>query len=129
MKRIEYEYEYVVSPRVTLRPGDKFRVKGGPFVKTDAGKIPLTPPRGAVYTVIRVQVYKSRKVIEAWDKGGCFAPLHVEGRRRSAFKEIVPRPYQVTSRLRSKGDPPPKKKKPAGNVADGGGDCSTIKGI
>lgn len=96
---MKYEYEYAVSQRVTLRPGDKFRAKGGPYFRTPAGKIAMTA-RGP-YTFIRVARHRSRVVIEAFDKGGQFAPLHVEGRRRSPCKEIVARPYRVTSKLRS----------------------------
>jgi hypothetical protein len=97
---MQYEFEYVVSPRVTLRPGDKFRVKGGPFWRAELGKVPLSAARGGVFVFVRVAVHRTRKVIEAFDSHGHFAPLHVEGRRRTACKQIVPRPYRVTGKVR-----------------------------
>jgi len=99
---MKYEYEYTVSERVVLRPGDKFRVKGGPFYRSAEGKMPLAAGRGCgPFTFVRVSVHRSRKVIEAFDKHGQFAPLHVEGRRRASVPGVVPRPYQITSKLRS----------------------------
>ena len=99
---MNYEYEYQVSPRVVLRQGDKFRVNGGPYYRSAEGKVPLASGRGAgPFTFIRVAVIRSRKTIEAFDKHGHFAPLHVEGRRSASVPGVVPRPYKVTSKLRA----------------------------
>jgi hypothetical protein len=102
MTATRYEYEYQVSKRVTLRPGDKFRARGGPFYRTPGGKIPLSASRAGPFTFKRVSIHGSSIVIEALDKNGAFAPLHVSGRRRSVCKQIVPRPYRVTGKLRPK---------------------------
>lgn len=95
------EGEYRVSPRVVLRPGDKFRVGGGPYWKmSDGRKIPLAA-RG-VCTFVRATRSGSRVYIEAVGKDGAVL-LHVEGRRRNkAAPEIVCRPYRIRGKLRSK---------------------------
>lgn len=93
--------EYRVSPRVVLRPGDKFRVAGGPYWKmSDGRKIPLST-RG-VCTFVRATQEGQRVYIEAVNKEGAVL-LHVEGRRKNkTAPEIVCRPYRIRGKLRSK---------------------------
>lgn len=93
--------EYRVSPKVVLRPGDRFRITGGPYWKmTDGRKIPLAA-RG-VCTFVRATRFGQRVYIEARNKDGSVL-LHVEGRRKNkAAPEIVCRPYRIRSKIRSK---------------------------
>lgn len=93
--------EYRVSQRVVLRPGDKFRISGGPYWRmADGKKIPLGA-RG-VCTFVRATRSGSRVYIEARNKDGSVL-LHVEGRRKNhTAPEIVCRPYRIRGKLRSK---------------------------
>lgn len=93
--------EYRVSARVVLRPGDKFRVSGGPYYLTASGeKIPLAV-RG-VCEFVGVTRDGSKTYITARTKEGS-AVLHVEGRRRNrTAPEVVCRPYKIKSKLRRK---------------------------
>lgn len=93
--------EYRVSPKVVLRPGDRFRITGGPYWRmTDGRKIPLAA-RG-ICTFVRATRVGQRVYIEARNKDGSVL-LHVEGRRRNkAAPEIVCRPYRIRSKIRSK---------------------------
>ncbi|NBW12089.1 MAG: hypothetical protein EBR82_29070 [Caulobacteraceae bacterium] len=93
--------EYRVSQRVVLRRGDRFRVSGGPYWKTDDGRrLPLAA-RG-VCTFVRATKCGSRVYIEARNKDGAVL-LHVEGRRKNkAAPEIVCRPYKIRGKIRSK---------------------------
>lgn len=95
---MEYQAEYRVSDRVVLRAGDVFKANGGPFMKIGKDKIPLSSK--GPYRFIRLAVHRSRKTIEAFDKTGAFAALHVEGRRKSVDARIVPRPYRITGKKR-----------------------------
>lgn len=97
MKTME---EYRVSPRVVLRPGDRFRVSGGPYWRTAGGeKIPL-----AVRGVCRLMsVCRARQrtylIVQASDGVAC---LHVEGRRRNKFLPgLVCRPYKIRGKVRA----------------------------
>lgn len=98
MKTIR-QYEYRVSERVILRPGDSFRAKGGPYWKSsDGAKIRLTSTGP-----FRFVAYVKRGAvgwIECVDKEGCFAVLHVEGRRKRIDCSLVPRPYTITGKKR-----------------------------
>lgn len=91
--------EYRVSERVTLRPGDKFRISGGPYYRLpDGRKMPMAV-RG-VCTFVRAVHDKSRVYIEARNKEGTVL-LHVAGRRRNKMApELVCRPYKIKGRLR-----------------------------
>jgi len=85
---------YQLSPRVTLHPGDRFRVAGGPYYRLPSGeKIPLAA-RG-VFTLLAVDAGRRGRVqLLAYGAGG-FAVLHVSGRRRSRIPGLVCRPYRV----------------------------------
>jgi hypothetical protein len=91
-----------VSPRVVLRPGDRFRVTGGPYWrKQDGTRIPMAA-RG-VMTFMRGIRRGTVVVIEAHSDGGWCA-LHVAGRRRNRVDPaLVCRPYRIKSRARPKG--------------------------
>jgi hypothetical protein len=85
---------YQLSPRVTLHPGDRFRVAGGPYYRLASGeKIPLAA-RG-IFTLLAVDAGRRGRVqLLAYGTGG-FAVIHVAGRRRSRVPGLVCRPYRV----------------------------------
>lgn len=85
---------YQISPRVTLQPGDRFRVAGGPYYRLpDGTRVPLAA-RG-VFTLVAVeQGRRGRVCLLAYGTGG-YAVLHVAGRRRSRVPGLVARPYRV----------------------------------
>ena len=85
---------YQLSPRVTLHPGDRFRVSGGPYYRLASGeKIPLAA-RG-VFTLLAVDAGRRGRVqLLAYGAGG-FAVIHVAGRRKSRIPGLVCRPYRV----------------------------------
>lgn len=99
MKKSEASDEYRVSQRVTLKPGDRFRVSSGPYYKLENGtKVPMAV-RG-ICTFIRAVHSGSRVYIEARNKEGSVL-LHVAGRRSNkVVPEIVCRPYKIKGRLR-----------------------------
>lgn len=97
---------YRVSERVVLCVGDKFTVKGGPYWKaSDGTKVRLSSP--GPFTFHRYCKRGSVEWIEAVDKNGAFAPLHIAGRRRRIDERLVARPYSVS---RKKRRPPPSAK-------------------
>jgi hypothetical protein len=85
---------YQLSPRITLHPGDRFRVAGGPYYRLPSGeKVPLAA-RG-VFTLLAVDAGRRGRVqLLAYGAGG-FAVIHVAGRRRSRVPGLVCRPYRV----------------------------------
>ena len=85
---------YQLSPRITIHPGDRFRVSGGPYYKLPSGeKIPLAA-RG-VFVLLAVDAGRRGRVqLLAYGPGG-FAVIHVSGRRRSRIPGLVCRPYRV----------------------------------
>lgn len=96
------EPEYRVSDRVVLRPGDRFRVSGGPYYRlADGTKIPLAV-RGVVTLrqVIRTGRGGQRVLLEVQCGEGT-AILHVSGSRRSPVEGVVPRPYKIRGKLRA----------------------------
>lgn len=85
---------YQLSPRVTLHPGDRFRVSGGPYYRLPSGeKIPLAA-RGTFALVAVEHGRRGRVCLLAYGSGG-FAVIHVAGRRRSRVPGLVARPYRV----------------------------------
>ena len=91
--------EYRVSQRVVLRPGVKFRASAGPYYRLADG----THVSLAAAGPFTFHAYHRRGKygwIEATDKHGCFAPLHVDGRRRRVTPSLVARPYTVRSVVR-----------------------------
>lgn len=94
------ETSYRVSERVTLTPGDQFRVAAGPYYRLDSGeRVPLAA-RGTM-TFVACHRRGQRVTIEARDGAGTVM-LHVAGRRRSPVPGLVPRPYRITRKLRKR---------------------------
>lgn len=85
---------YQISPRVTLHPGDKFRVTAGPYYRlADGTKVPMAA-RG-VFTLVEVLRGRGERVsLLGYGREG-FALIHVSGRRRSRVPGLVARPYRV----------------------------------
>lgn len=84
---------YRLSPRVTLQPGDTFRVAGGPYYRlADGRRVPMAA-RGT-FKLVEVVRQRSRVYLLAYGREG-WALIHVEGRRRSAVAGLVARPYRV----------------------------------
>ena len=84
---------YRISPRVTLHPGDTFRVAGGPYYRlADGRRVPMAA-RGT-FRLVEVVRQRSRVYLLAYGREG-WALIHVEGRRRSAVAGLVARPYRV----------------------------------
>jgi hypothetical protein len=84
---------YRLSPRVTLHPGDTFRVAGGPYYRlADGRRVPMAA-RG-VFRLVEVVRQRSRVYLLAYGRDG-WALIHVEGRRRSAVAGLVARPYRL----------------------------------
>jgi hypothetical protein len=87
------ETSYRLSPRVTLQPGDTFRVAGGPYYRlADGRRVPMAA-RGT-FRLVEVVRQRSRVYLLAYGRDG-WALIHVEGRRRSAVAGLVARPYRV----------------------------------
>ena len=85
---------YQLSPRVTLVPGDKFKVTGGPYYRlADGTKVPMAA-RGTFTLLAVEQTSRGRVTLLAYGPGG-YAVLHVAGRRRSRVPGLVARPYRV----------------------------------
>lgn len=85
---------YQISPRVTLVPGDKFRVAGGPYYRLASGERVSMAARGT-FTLVAVEQGRGGRVqLLAYGPGG-WAVLHVAGRRRSRVPGLVARPYRV----------------------------------
>lgn len=93
--------EYRAGPRTVLRPGDRFRVTGGPYFRCSSGtKVPMWV-RG-VFQLLEVHARRGRIDLVAITEGGVTAVLHVAGRRRNRLcEQMVCRPYRVTSRVRA----------------------------
>ena len=97
-----YSDEYRVSARVVLRPGDRFRVSGGPYWRGQDGQRIRMAERG-VMTFMRTQYRGSVVLIEARSEAG-YCVLHVSGRRRNRVDPaLVCRPYRIRSRVKATG--------------------------
>jgi hypothetical protein len=97
--KTEQNGEYQVSPRVMLKPGDRFRVSGGPYWKTGSGeKLPMAT-RGVCRFVSCLRRGKLEFLIATSGEGTVV--LHVAGRRRNAMMpEMVCRRYVIRSRVK-----------------------------
>lgn len=85
---------YQLSPRVTLHPGDKFRVAAGPYYRLASGERVPMAARG-VFTLVEVLRGRGERVcLLGYGREG-FALIHVAGRRRSRVPGLVARPYRV----------------------------------
>ena len=85
---------YQISPRVTLHPGDRFRVSGGPYYRLPSGERVPMAARGTFALVAVDRGRHGRVQLLAYGAGG-FAVLHVAGRRRSRVPGLVARPYKI----------------------------------
>lgn len=85
---------YQLSPRVTLRPGDRFRVSGGPYYRLASGERVSMAARGTFTLLAVEQTSRGRVQLLAYGSGG-YAVLHVAGRRRSRVPGLVARPYKI----------------------------------
>jgi len=97
------ETEYRVSERVVLRPGDQFRVSGGPYYRLASGERVAMAARGVMTfrRALRTGRGGRRVLIEA-SAGEGTVILHIEGSRRSPVPGLVARPYRITRKLREK---------------------------
>lgn len=102
MRALQYLDEYKVSPRVTLRPGDQFRVSAGPYYKMpDGTKVKMAV--SGLCTFERVVRRGARIYIEARHAVCGYVVLHVEGRRKNEqVPALVCRPYKIRGRKRVK---------------------------
>jgi hypothetical protein len=90
---------YQVSKRVTLQYGDRFTATGGPYwVVSDGTKLSLKS--SGPYTFHCHVVRGAVEWIEALDKNGAFAVLHIKGRRKKIDASLVARPYRITGKKR-----------------------------
>jgi hypothetical protein len=87
--------EYRISPRVVLRPGDRFKVGRGPYWRTAGGERVPMAVRGTCVLVSVIR-QRSRTFLLARSGGEGTVVLHVEGRRRNRLMpQLVCRPYTV----------------------------------
>lgn len=85
---------YQLSPRVTLRPGDRFKVTGGPYYRLASGERVSMAARGT-FVLLTVEHGRGGRVqLLGYGTGG-YAVIHVAGRRRSKVPGLVARPYRV----------------------------------
>jgi hypothetical protein len=97
MRRIEYR----LSERRLLKPGTRFTASDGPIFRLrDGTTVPLKAP-GPYEFVAYVQT-DGYDFIEAKDRNGCSAVLHLSGDRPTASPEIIGRPYRLRKVLRTK---------------------------
>jgi hypothetical protein len=93
---------YRISERSCLRPGTRFRARGGPVYRLDDGTEVSLAARGPF--TFRHHCKKGRvEWIEAVDGGGANAILHIKGKRKTVDTAIVPRPYSLKGTIRKKG--------------------------
>jgi hypothetical protein len=91
--------EYRLSERRLLKPGTRFTARGGPvYQMADGTAVPLAS-RGPYEFLSYVQA-DGYDFIEAKDRDGCSAVLHLSGERQTASPEIIGRPYRLTKVFR-----------------------------
>lgn len=90
-----------IGERSILRPGTRFRAGGGPQWRLSDGTLLSLAAKGPF--VFR-QLCKKGSVewIEACDRDGANAILHLKGRRKKIDEAMVPRPYRIKSLIRKK---------------------------
>jgi hypothetical protein len=104
MPPLERIFEHRVSERSILRPGTRFRATGGPLYKlADGTEVPLGARGPFVFRALLKR--GSCQLIEAADREGNTAILHIGGRRKRATPEIVTRPYRIKSVIRKNTKP------------------------
>lgn len=93
--------EYRMSERRLLTPGTRFTARGGPVYQlADGTTVPLSS-RGPFEFVAFVRG-DSYDYIQARDRDGCSAVLHLTGDRRTVSPEILGRPYVLGKVFRKK---------------------------
>jgi len=100
-RRLKFFDEYRYGKRGVLRPGDRFRVRGGPVYVTDEGqKIPMGERGLMVFK--RYCERGAEKWIEAAAVGGSsFVILWVGKSSRSPVAaNLIRRPYRICGKLR-----------------------------
>lgn len=112
--------EYRYGPRSVLRPGDRFRVGGGPVYITDDGVEHLVAERG-LFKFRRYCVQGAQKWIEAYPAGGGGIVILWVGKagKSPAVPNLRRKPYKirkVTDRKLPPKKPRPKRTKAAGPV-------------
>lgn len=102
MKPLERHDSYRISERSCLRPGTRFRARGGPVYRLNDGTEVSLAAKGPF--TFRFHCKKGRmEWIEAVDGGGANAILHIKGKRKTVDTAIVPRPYALKGTIRKKG--------------------------
>jgi hypothetical protein len=89
-RKLKEHDEYCYGPRRALKPGDRFRVKGGPIYVTDDGNQVPMYERGA------------EKWLEARraDTGGVSVLWVGRAMRSPAVPSLRRRPYRITRKIR-----------------------------
>jgi len=91
--------EYRIGERSVLRPGTRFRATDGPLFRLNDGTQVSLSARGPF--VFRCLIRANGcDLIQASDRDGCSAILHIAGERKPPTPEIVPRPYRIKSLIR-----------------------------
>jgi hypothetical protein len=102
--KTEYSTSFRVSQRVVLTPGVRFRAKGGPLVRLSDGTRVALAAKGP-FVFMRHCQRGTCQWIDALDKAGNYAPLHIGGRRRKVTPAMVLRPYRITGTVRKEAKP------------------------
>ena len=93
--------EYRIGERSVLRPGTRFRATGGPTFRLKDGTEVSLSARGPF--VFRCLIRANGcDLIQASDRDGCSAILHIAGERKPPTPEIIPRPYRIKGLIRKK---------------------------
>ena len=97
------EPESRVSERVTLRPGDRFRVGAGPYYRLASGERVPMAVRGVVTFLRAIRCGRGgRRVLIEAQAGEGTVILHVAGPRSNRMVPgLVCRPYKIRSKLRA----------------------------
>jgi hypothetical protein len=86
--------EYRLSERRLLKPGVRFTAGNGPIFVLKNGSTVSLAARGPFQFEAYVQA-DGYDFIEARDRDGCSAVLHLSGQRLTASPEIIGRPYRL----------------------------------
>jgi len=93
--------EYRVGPRSVLRPGVRFRASNGPLFRLADGSTISIKAHGP-FTFRAYVRHGTTEWIEATDREGCHAILHIAGQRQQVDEALIPRPYTIRSLIRKK---------------------------
>lgn len=93
--------EYRFGQRSVLRPGVRFRANKGPLFQLADGTQVSVAAHGPF--IFRAYVrHGSTEWIEATDRDGGNAILHIKGQRKQVDEALIPRPYTIRSLIRKK---------------------------